>query len=410
MKRLAALFLIVAASLAAGQNRLLVVSIDGLDHRWLRDADELGLKIPALRGLLRRGARADGVTGIVPTVTWPSHTTLISGVPAPEHGILSNDRGGRGVRWWYARYLTATTLWEAARRKGLSTGAVWWPVTVGAAIDFVLPEYWDDPSLGYYSLEAVLKHSTPGLAERIAAKYPSFRRRALTDRGRVLAARFILDEERPALMLLHLGELDSDQHSTGAFSPHARATLEYQDRLLGSLFEAADGMFICLLADHGFETEEQLYRPEAALAEAGIKAHAEVSQGLIGVRSEQAAAYFRSIASQPASPLAREVDMDEVRRFDPSLGKWKAAFETGFGIFARPGRDGPVLAPGSGHGHHGMWPTRAGFRASFLLAGPGVKQKVIPEISMLDIAPTLAEILGVELPAAKRESLLPRLQ
>ena len=64
MKKLALLFLLACGVLAAQQNRLLVISIDGLDHRWLRDADQLGMKIPTLRELMRRGSRADGVVGI----------------------------------------------------------------------------------------------------------------------------------------------------------------------------------------------------------------------------------------------------------------------------------------------------------------------------------------------------------
>jgi len=410
MKKLAFLFLLACGVLAAQQNRLLVISIDGLDHRWLRDADQLGMKIPTLRELMRRGSRADGVVGIVPTVTWPSHTTIVSGVVAREHGILTNDRGGPGERWWYASYLKSRTLWQAAREKGLTSGAVWWPVTIGAAIDFVLPEFWEDRTIGYYSLEAVLKHSTPGLAQEIAEAYPSFRRKALTDRERVLATRFILESKKPQLMLLHLGELDSDQHDTGAFSAHSRATLEYQDGLLKYLFAAVpDDMYVAILADHGFENDVRIYRPHIAMKDAGIQGQVEVSQGIFGSADQVAVNYFRSLVGKDDSPIAREISMEEVRRFEPALGRWQAAFETVPGMFLRRD-DGPALEPGRLRGHHGMWPTRPDFRASFLLTGPDVKPQIIPEISMLDIAPTFAEILDLELPAAMGESFLSRVR
>lgn len=129
-------FLLGAMLLPAQQNRLLILSIDGLDHRWLRDRDSLGLRIPHLRKLMDEGMLADGVTGIVPTVTWPSHTTIITGLTAPEHGIISNNQPGEpGQRWWYVRFLKAKTLWHLAHEKGLKTAAVWWPVTVGADSD-----------------------------------------------------------------------------------------------------------------------------------------------------------------------------------------------------------------------------------------------------------------------------------
>ena len=75
-----ALFLLLTGTLAARQP-LVLVSVDGLDHRYLRDADKLGLRIPNIRRLMKEGAWADGVTGEVPTITWPAHTTILTGVP-----------------------------------------------------------------------------------------------------------------------------------------------------------------------------------------------------------------------------------------------------------------------------------------------------------------------------------------
>jgi len=88
-------------SLVSAQNReanssprrgLLMISVDGLDYRYLRDADKLGLKIPNLRRLMRDGEVTEGIEGVAPTVTWPSHTTMITGVDPAEHGILGNRR------------------------------------------------------------------------------------------------------------------------------------------------------------------------------------------------------------------------------------------------------------------------------------------------------------------------------
>src|SRR5580700_5929479 len=83
--------LLLAGTLFAAQP-LVVISVDGLDNRYLLNADQLGLKIPTLRKLMREGQFSRGVIGIVPTVTWPSHTTIITGVDPVTHGILSNWR------------------------------------------------------------------------------------------------------------------------------------------------------------------------------------------------------------------------------------------------------------------------------------------------------------------------------
>jgi len=396
--------------LPAEQNRLLVISIDGLDHRWLRDRDSLGLQIPNLRKFVDEGVVADGVVGIVPTVTWPSHTTMITGLTAPEHGIVSNNQPGKpGQRWWSVRYLTAKTLWHVAREKGLKTGAVWWPVTVGAEIDYNFPEFWEDPSLKPYAFEPVLKHSTPGLAEEISKAHPSFLRQSLTDRQRVLAARYILEHKQPELFLLHLGELDSEQHSTGAFSTNAKATLEYQDELLGPLLEAVpEGTFIAVVSDHGFETNKRAYRPKVELKQDRIEADVLVAEGIFAVKpgkSGEATRLFRALIGKPGSVIAREVPLDEALRMAPTFKGYTAFFETTFGVIPVDEDTGPVLGPGNGRGYHGLWPTRDDYRAAFLLWGPGIRAGEIPEISMLDIGPTFADILSLELPRTQGYSL-----
>ncbi|MBL8234714.1 MAG: alkaline phosphatase family protein, partial [Bryobacterales bacterium] len=111
--------LLFCALIATAQTRrpVLVISVDGLDHRYLRDADALGLKIPNMRRILAEGEWADGVAGVLPTVTWPSHTTLITGVVPDKHGILGNRRPASegGDYYWTVDLLKVKTLWHATR-------------------------------------------------------------------------------------------------------------------------------------------------------------------------------------------------------------------------------------------------------------------------------------------------------
>ncbi|MDA1311846.1 MAG: alkaline phosphatase family protein [Acidobacteria bacterium] len=408
--RLLLAWLLGAMLLSAGQNRLLVISIDGLDHRWLRDCDSLGLRIPHLRKLMDEGMLADGVTGIVPTVTWPSHTTMITGLTGPEHGIVSNNQPGKpGQRWWYVRFLKAKTLWHLAHEKGLKTAAVWWPVTVGADIDYNFPDFREDPSVRPDAFAPVLKHSTPGLAEEVAKAYPSFLRQSLTDRQRVIAARYILEHKQPELFLLQLAELDSEQHATGAFSKNAKATLEYQDELLGPLLDTIpEGTFVTVVSDHGFETQERVFRPKVALQEAGIEADVLVGEGIFAVRGGadgEAARFFRSQIGRPGSVIEREVSVGEVLGMEPNFNGWSAFFENTFGVLPLDDASGPAVGPGNGGGNHGLWPTRKDYRAALLVWGPWIDSGRLPETSMLDIAPTFADILGLELPNPRGKSL-----
>ena len=66
---------------------LIMLSIDGLRADLV---DDSSLELPALRGLIARGARARRMTPIFPTVTWPCHTSIVTGVSPARHGVLGN--------------------------------------------------------------------------------------------------------------------------------------------------------------------------------------------------------------------------------------------------------------------------------------------------------------------------------
>ena len=397
--RLLLALLVSLLPVLAQPRRLLVISIDGLDHRYLRDADRLGLRTPTLRRLVKEGALADGVTGVVPTVTWPSHTSIITGVPSAVHNIPTNDQPGQpGQRWWYTKFLKARTLWQAAREKGLKVATLYWPVTVGADVNFNIPEFWKERHGHAAPLADMERYSTPNLVDRITQAYPAFPVSMLSDRMTLIATRYLLETEKPDLALVHIADLDGEQHETGAFSRHSRAVLEYQDELLAWTLQALpENTVVAIVSDHGFETSERVFHPKA------VTPDCQVAEGLVGATTDEAAGKFQALVGK--GMLAREVPMEEVRRLAPQLAAWKAAFETTPNVTLSAGA-GEMVQPGQGNGVHGLWPTRRNYRASFLLWGPGIKPGKLPEISMLDEAPTFAELLGVSLPAAQGRSLV----
>ena len=83
---------------------MVLISIDGLKPDYVLDADKQGLKIPNLRRLVAEGAHATGVTGVLPTVTYPSHTTMVTGVAPAKHGVIANspfDPFSKNLNGWY---------------------------------------------------------------------------------------------------------------------------------------------------------------------------------------------------------------------------------------------------------------------------------------------------------------------
>lgn len=117
--------LLVAGSALARQP-VLVISVDGMDQRYLTDCDKFGLKIPNLRKLIREGQWSLGVVGVVPTVTYPSHTTILTGVEPTVHGILANSLPGKdgGNLYWSTEMLKVRILLDAAHQAGLKVGSV----------------------------------------------------------------------------------------------------------------------------------------------------------------------------------------------------------------------------------------------------------------------------------------------
>src|SRR5437868_4040162 len=118
MRRL--LLLAVLTVLLLAKQPLVVISVDGLDNRYLQDAGRMGLKIPNLRRLMREGQYSRGVIGVVPTVTWPSHTTILTGVDPSVHGILGNQRpkSDGGDYYWSASLIKVPTLLQAVHEAG----------------------------------------------------------------------------------------------------------------------------------------------------------------------------------------------------------------------------------------------------------------------------------------------------
>ena len=124
---------------------VLMISIDGLMPSSYTQSGPA--RVPAIRQLAADGAYAAGVIGVLPTVTYPSHTTLITGVTPAVHGIVDNrmfDPEGKsgGANYWYARDIRVPTLLGAVHGRGWRTSAVAWPVTVGMEVDFHVPEFW----------------------------------------------------------------------------------------------------------------------------------------------------------------------------------------------------------------------------------------------------------------------------
>ena len=399
------LALVGLAGRSAANQPVLVISVDGMDQRYLSDCDRLGLKIPNLRRLMREGQWSAGVVGVIPTVTWPSHTTIISGVEPAQHGILANRRPAKdgGDPYWSADLLKVQTLLDAAHKAGLKTASIHWPVTVGAASDFNLPEYFQKWRGGQVDLRSVSsKANPPDLVNRINGLFPSFRQEWMGDRARALAARYLLTTERPDLLLLHFGEHDAEAHDNGPFSPEALAVIEYTDELIGTVLQNLPPNYaVVVVSDHGFEKWDREVHLNVVANQRGVKGLRPLG-GIVVADDAAAAKLLGELRPDAQYGIGREVPTEEIRRFSPDLQSATAVFESAFGVWFGSASSGDLVTKPADAGRHGHWPTR--YRAVYLAYGPGIRPERIPEISITEVAGRLAVLLGIPFePGAARD-------
>ena len=395
MSRTLILIALLAGFLFASQP-VVVISVDGLDNRYLSQAGQLGLKIPTLRKLMREGQYSKGVIGVVPTITWPSHTTILTGVDPVVHGILGNWRPP-GEKYLDYSQIKSPNLIGAAHQAGLTIAAITWPVTVNAPVDWNLPEYFMLRRGGDMDLRSIEnKSNPPDLVTKIAADCPAFAQQFMDDRIRTMAALWILRNEKPGLMLLHLVDLDSEEHDNAPFTRESFAKLEHTDELIGQIVAALPaGAAVAVVSDHGFERVDKIVNVKLVVP-------AVMQMGSILLASdEKAAAQLRDLKKDPKYGIGREISQEEFARFPSTFNRNPAAiFESAEGVMFGNTKDGELTGKPIEIGDHGHWPMR--YRSVYVLWGRGVSHQVLPEFSLRDIAGRLAIRPGHPVIAAAR--------
>jgi predicted AlkP superfamily pyrophosphatase or phosphodiesterase len=393
----------VAAQQVA-RRKLLVVSVDGLDWRYLHDRDAMHLSIPNFRRLLATSEVADGVIGVFPTITWPSHTSLITGVRPDQHGIEGNRRpkSEGGDYYWSTSLIRVPTLLTCAAANRLTTATVTWPVTVDAPVTWNLPEFFHRRDGGSMDLETISTKSTPGLVDAITKMDPSFPQQWMDDRTRTLAVLYLLKEKQPDLILVHLVDLDSEEHDQGPFTQNTDAILERTDQLLGNILQALPADYdLAVVSDHGFERIDHIANLSVLLQHAGVKGSVRSLGGLAVTSDAAVADLLRRSSAEHKDEIGREIPRDELLQYAPDLKDAIAAFEPAPHImfsFGEATAGGQYLTPPQEKGNHGLWPTLPGYRSVFLLHGSGINPRSIGEIQMLSIKDRLASRLGIECP------------
>lgn len=427
---------------AAGSiQHVIIVSVDGMMPETYLNPDAHGLQVPTLREILRQGAYSEGALGVFPPVTYPSHTSIATGTNPARHGILANapwDPLGqlpRALRW-YAQDIRVPTLWDAAGARGLKTALIYWPVTLGARASANVPEFWrQDPGTPE---DAKLNWaiSTPGLLDAVAKRFPDFRKSFLPprvpDEASTDIAVHLIETLKPNLLLLHIFDVDHWQHEDGPLAGRALAALETADKQVARLIAAAKNAGIwsetalVVVSDHGHARYQRRIRPGIWLRKKGLltldeknkitdwKAWLLPSTGsaYVYVKDESdeqtrrtLLEIFRKAAASPGKTGIRQV---LTREQIAALGGDPQAFlavEAAEGWAIVGGYRGKLVSPATTAAGHGYLPERPAMRPSLLFYGPAVVPGKIEGARLIDVAPTVARWLGVNLDKAEGKPL-----
>ena len=406
----------------AKAKHVVLISVDGLqpahylDDKW---------PAPAMQQLYREGAHAVAVTSVFPALTYPGHTTLVTGALPARHGVCHNKHfeAVTDPPWLKdASLIKVPTLWDAVRARGGKTGAVLWPMTAGAAIDWNLPDIWPG---GDGDLIAALRgqDSPRGFLEELEREATgrlspeNFNNRWLSHDLRVaLLAEYLLERYRPTLLLVHTQTSNQVPQEPDWRNPRRARSVAASDQIVSIIVEVIErtktwsDTAVIVTGDHGNTEVHTQIRPNVWLTEAGLRRkrledgacratfHALGGSAFLRAQDDEAVAAVRRVLDQiPAATrnLFRVIEREEL----DALG---ADPDAPFALAANPGfviddrADGPELQPNPGmsHGHHNDLPD---MNTGFVARGAGIRAgAVAPLLPLTAIAPLVAELLGLD--------------
>lgn len=359
---------------------VILVSLDGFRYDY---AKKDGAK--NLLALAARGATApDGMIPSYPSVTFPNHFSLVTGLYPEHHGIIANsfydparketfslsNPKTTGDGTWYS----GTPLWVLAQQQGMRAACLFWP-TSDAEIQGLRPSY----NLGPYD-----------------DKFPDEKRVQL-----VLDWLKLPPEKRPHFIALYFSETDEAGHKYGPDAPEAAEAVRHVDEMIGKLSDgiAASGLPVDLIvvADHGMET---LRGGWVILDKWADLSNFETSGPLIYPKTEADAekAYKSLSVASDKFKVYRRADVPAHLHFNsnPREGDPVVVATGPYSIVAHdPNAGGGARMPPIGG--HGYDPRQMpAMKAIFFAAGPDIRAGVtVASFENVDLYPLIARILGL---------------
>jgi predicted AlkP superfamily pyrophosphatase or phosphodiesterase len=362
---------------------VILISIDGFRSDYIDK-----YSAPTLSALARQGARARWMIPVYPSLTFPNHYSIATGLHPERHGITGNNiydpefkqtfslskrEEVQNGRWWLGE-----PIWVTAEKQGLRTAAFFFPGTE-AEICVKRPSHWK-------TYDEKIPNS-----ERIDT---------------ALSWLDLPDSERPSLILTYFSDVDHAGHESGPDSDEVRQAVAEVDTALKRLVDGlkSRGIFeqvnIIIVSDHGMARIDQGHAVllddyfDTKQAEAVVWNGALVS---IFAKPGMEQAIYSTLKSKAPSHVTVYQKRDMPARFHYSksarIGDIIVMADEGWTSASRE-RYRALTAPGGAHGYDNRIES---MRAIFVAHGPAFKQsQVVAPFQNIDVYNVMAEILRLK--------------
>lgn len=406
--------------------KMIVISFDAVGRSDL----PLLRSNPVFDSYFTEGAYCDNVSSVYPSVTYPAHTSIITGLLPKNHGVVNNTllqpKRMSSPDWmWQQKYVKGVTLYDRLLARGLTVSSTFWPVTAGSRITYNLPEVlanrpWQNQ---------ITVSLTNGSALYEAELFAHFRNelngisQPELDNFAMKSAIYTLKKYSPDLMLIHLTDADTTRHSFGLHGPKVDAALHRHTARLELIEQTLKemGIFedtvIAILGDHYQKDVTTVVNPNYYLKAAGyidtdskdritdFRAICHEADGCayIYIKDSRVTEDVRSLLEK-ISYIKHIYSAQEASSFGADSG---CAFmiEAADSVYFQDDHDVPVkdisglpADHGIMHATHGYHPDDDSYKTFFAIKGPGINPGAhVDSISLIDEGPTLAALWNADL-------------
>lgn len=251
------------------KKKFIIISFDAVDGNDLTFLSTL----PHFGKIIKKSSYSKEVRTIYPSLTYPAHTSIITGMKPINHGITNNikvepQRCNSPDWFWKKNEIKADTLFDIASRNMLVCSSILWPVSCKANIKYNMPEVFANRKWQNQIIASALNGSIKYQAN-LNNKFSSIRdglQQPQLDNYSMNCFLYTLTEYNPDVMFLHLTDVDTNRHHHGYDSKEAQYALRRHDLRLGDviskleLLEYLDDACIVLLGDHSMKNTHSVIK------------------------------------------------------------------------------------------------------------------------------------------------------